>query len=78
MLVRPLALNILSSYFVKNLDLHFRNVKLLLDKVSADNNFEDFMLAFKYAEAKNWRKFSQLRIYNIAEFGIGVIQRLHE
>ncbi|MFX1392586.1 MAG: aminopeptidase [Promethearchaeota archaeon] len=70
-LICPIALDIFSFNFIKNLELHFKDGKLLLDKVSADKHLDDFMLTFKYAEAKDRRKFSQLRTYNIAELGIG-------
>ncbi|HEY0089540.1 MAG TPA: aminopeptidase [Candidatus Lokiarchaeia archaeon] len=68
----PLTIDRNSGKILKNIDLTFKNGKLLIDKVTADNNLEDLVQSFTQCEhVDKEKKVKELRTYNIAELGIG-------
>ena len=68
----PLTIDRNSGKILKNVDLTFKNGKLLIDKVIADNNLEDLVQSFTQCEqVDKEKKVKELRTYNIAELGIG-------
>ncbi|MFW9951471.1 MAG: aminopeptidase [Candidatus Thorarchaeota archaeon] len=69
----PLTRDRLSNKIIKNVTLTFKEGKLLIDKVSADENLEDLVNTFKQNEEidKTNKEVKELRTYNVAELGIG-------
>ncbi|MHA2398060.1 MAG: aminopeptidase [Promethearchaeota archaeon] len=57
---------------LKNVELVFKDGKLLMDKVTADSNLDLIIDAFKKAESIDRDKnIPEIRTYNVAELGIG-------
>jgi aminopeptidase len=68
----PLTRDRLSNKIVKNIDLKFKDGKLLLDEVTADENLNDLVYTFKQGEKIDRDKnLPEIRTYNVAELGIG-------
>ena len=68
----PLTRDRLSNKIVKNVDLKFKDGKLLLDEVTADENLNDLVNTFKQGEKIDRDKnLPEIRTYNVAELGIG-------
>jgi len=68
----PLTKERYTHKFIKNLELFFKDGKLLIDKVSADTNLEVLIDAFKQREEIDRKNnVPELRTYNVAELGIG-------
>ncbi|NHJ20705.1 MAG: aminopeptidase [Candidatus Lokiarchaeota archaeon] len=68
----PLTRDRLSNKIVKNIDLKFKDGKLLLDEVTADENLNDLVNTFKQGEKIDRDKnLPEIRTYNVAELGIG-------
>ena len=68
----PLTRDRLSNKIVKNVTLNFKEGKLLIDKVTADENLEDLVNTFKQSEEVDKKNnVPDLRTYNLAELGIG-------
>lgn len=68
----PLTIDRYSQKIIKNVSLEFKDGKLLINKVSADNNVEDLVSSFKQCEEIDKTKdIEEIRTYNIAELGIG-------
>ncbi|MHA1293669.1 MAG: aminopeptidase [Promethearchaeota archaeon] len=71
-LICPLTIDRFSNKILKNVELIFKNGKLLIDKVSADTNLEDLIASFRQCEEiDKMKNLNQIRTYNIAELGIG-------
>ncbi len=68
----PLTIERYSNKILKNIELNFKNGKLLMNKVSADNDLDILIEAFKQSEKiDRENKVPELRTYNVAELGIG-------
>jgi aminopeptidase len=68
----PLTIERYSNKILKNVELNFKNGKLLMDKVSADNDLDLLINAFKQSEKIDKKnKVPELRTYNVGELGIG-------
>ncbi len=68
----PLTIERYSNKILKNVELSFKKGKLLLDKVSADNDLDIIIDAFKQSEKiDKENKVPELRTYNVGELGIG-------
>jgi aminopeptidase len=68
----PLTRDRLSNKIIKNVQLEFREGKLLIDEVTATDNLSDLVNTFKNSEKIDRdNKISDLRTYNVAELGIG-------
>ena len=68
----PLTIDRLSNKIIKNVELYFKDGKLQMDKVTADNDLEDLISSFKQCEEIDKTKdLAEIRTYNIAELGIG-------
>ena len=68
----PLTIDRLSNKIIKNVELYFKDGKLQMDKVTADNDLEDLISSFKQCEEIDKTKdLTEIRTYNIAELGIG-------
>ncbi|MFX1376130.1 MAG: aminopeptidase [Promethearchaeota archaeon] len=68
----PLTKERYTHKFVKNVELPFKNGKLILDKVTADSNLDVLIEAFKQREQLDIaNKVPELRTYNVGELGIG-------
>ncbi|NHJ24463.1 MAG: aminopeptidase [Candidatus Lokiarchaeota archaeon] len=68
----PLTRDRLSNKIIKNITLPFKEGKLLIDKVSADENLEDLVKTFKQSEEIDKKNnLKELRTYNVGELGIG-------
>jgi aminopeptidase len=68
----PLTKERYTHKFVKNVELPFKDGKLILDKVTADFNLEILTEAFKKGEQIDRAiKVPELRTYNVGELGIG-------
>ncbi len=68
----PLTIERYSNKILKNVDLSFKEGKLMMDKVSADNDLELLIDAFKQSEEIDKKnKVPELRAYNVGELGIG-------
>jgi aminopeptidase len=68
----PLTRDRLSNKIVKNVFLKFKEGKLLLDEVTADENLDDLLNTFKHSEKIDKEKnLPEIRTYNVAELGIG-------
>ncbi|MFW9947940.1 MAG: aminopeptidase [Candidatus Odinarchaeota archaeon] len=68
----PLTKDRLSDKIIRNGKLTFKDGKLLIDKVTTDNNLEDLISSFKKCEEIDKKnKVPELRTYNVAELGIG-------
>jgi aminopeptidase len=66
----PITIDRLSNKIVKDVTLHFRNGKLLLDECTAGTNQEAMIDSFKRCMEID-KKEGQVRTTNIAELGIG-------
>ncbi|MFX0001166.1 MAG: aminopeptidase [Candidatus Hodarchaeota archaeon] len=61
-----------SEEILKNVELVFKDGKLMIDKVSADSNIDKLLTSFKLREELDKESnVKELRTYNIAELGIG-------
>ena len=68
----PLTKERYSHKILKNVELVFKEGKLLMDKVSADTNLDILISAFKQLEELDiLGKVPELRTYNVGELGIG-------
>ena len=68
----PLTKEKYTHKILKNLELFFKDGKLLLDKVSADINSEVLIEAFKQREEiDKANNVPEIRTYNVGELGIG-------
>ena len=68
----PLTKERYTHKILKNVELTFKNGKLVLDKVTADSNLDALIEAFKQREELDKiNKVPDLRTYNVAELGIG-------
>ena len=68
----PLTKERYTHKFVKNVELPFKDGKLLLEKVTADSNLDVLTEAFKQSEQiDRANNVPELRTYNIGELGIG-------
>jgi aminopeptidase len=68
----PLTRERYTQKFVKNVELHFKEGKLILDKVTADSNLNILNEAFEQAEKiDRASNVPELRAYNVGELGIG-------
>jgi aminopeptidase len=71
-LVCPLTIDRFSDKIIRNVVLNFKEGKLIMDKISADNNLEDLITSFKKCEEiDRENKVPEIRTYNVAELGIG-------
>ncbi len=68
----PLTKERYTHKFIKNVELFFKDGKLLIDKVSADTNIDVLIDAFKQREEIDRKNnVPELRTYNVGELGIG-------
>ncbi|MFX1340789.1 MAG: aminopeptidase [Promethearchaeota archaeon] len=68
----PLTIDRYSNKILKNVELHFKDGVLQINKVSADNDLEDLKSSFNQCEKIDKNKdIEELRTYNVAELGIG-------
>ncbi|MFX1574146.1 MAG: aminopeptidase [Promethearchaeota archaeon] len=68
----PLTKERYTHKFIKNVELFFKNGKLLINKVSADTNLDVLVNAFKQREEIDRNNnVPELRTYNVGELGIG-------
>lgn len=68
----PLTKERYTHKFVKNVELPFKEGKLILDKVTADSNLDILTEAFKQREQiDRANNVPELRTYNVGELGIG-------
>ncbi len=68
----PLTIERYSNKILKNIELSFKDGKLLINKVSVDNGLDLLIEAFKQSEKIDREdKVPELRTYNVAELGIG-------
>ena len=68
----PLTIERYSNKILKNVELSFKDGKLLMNKVSADNDLDILIDAFKQSEKiDRENKVQELRTYNVGELGIG-------
>ncbi len=69
----PLTNDRYSGKILRNVKLPFKNGKLLIEKVTADNDVDDLKSSFKQCEDidKTNENISEIRTYNVAELGIG-------
>ncbi|MFX1238215.1 MAG: aminopeptidase [Promethearchaeota archaeon] len=71
-LICPLTIDRFTNKILKNVELNFKNGKLLIDKVSAVNDLDQLISSFNQCEEIDKNKdIEELRTYNIAELGIG-------
>ena len=71
-LICPLTKDRFSDKIIKNVELTFKEGRLNIDKVTADNNLEDLITSFKKCEEIDRNNnVPELRTYNVAELGIG-------
>jgi len=68
----PLTIDRFSNKIIKNVELHYKEGKLQIDKVSADNDLDDLISSFKQCEEiDKTKELDEIRTYNLAELGIG-------
>ncbi|MFW9987727.1 MAG: aminopeptidase [Candidatus Odinarchaeota archaeon] len=68
----PLTIERYSNKIIKNVELRFKDGKLLIDKVSADNDIDLLINAFKQSEKiDKENNVPEIRTYNVGELGIG-------
>ncbi|MFX0006741.1 MAG: aminopeptidase [Promethearchaeota archaeon] len=68
----PLTIERYSNKIIKNVDLTFKDGKLLINKISADNDLDLLINAFKQSEEIDKKNnVPELRTYNVGELGIG-------
>ncbi|MFX1419312.1 MAG: aminopeptidase [Promethearchaeota archaeon] len=68
----PLTIERYSNKILKNVDLTFKDGKLLMNKISADNDLDLLIDAFKQSEKIDKKNnVPELRTYNVCELGIG-------
>ncbi|MFX1324470.1 MAG: aminopeptidase, partial [Promethearchaeota archaeon] len=68
----PLTKERYTHKMIKNVELEFKNGKLVIDKVTADSNLDVLIDAFKQAEEiDKSNNVSEIRTYNVGELGIG-------
>ncbi|MFX1569894.1 MAG: aminopeptidase [Promethearchaeota archaeon] len=72
MIFCPLTIERYSNKILKNIELSFKDGKLLIDKVSADEGLDLIIDAFKQAEKIDKKNnVPEIRTYNVGELGIG-------
>ncbi|MGB5912494.1 MAG: aminopeptidase [Promethearchaeia archaeon] len=68
----PLTKERYTHKILKNIELNFKNGRLLMNKVTADTNLDILIDAFKQREQiDKVNKVPEIRTYNVAELGIG-------
>ncbi len=68
----PLTKERYTHKFIKNVELFFKDGKLIIDKLSADTNLDVLINAFKQREEIDRKNnVPELRTYNVGELGIG-------
>ena len=68
----PLTIDRFSNKIIKNVELHYKDGKLQIDKVSADTNLDDLVSSFRQCEEiDKSNDVAEIRTYNVAELGIG-------
>jgi aminopeptidase len=67
----PITRDRVSDKIVKDVNLEFKNGKLLLNKVSAKKNLDSLVKSFKECEKVDRKKYKPVRTTNIGELGIG-------
>ena len=68
----PLTKERYSHKIIKNAELIFKKGKLVVEKITADNNLDILLEAFKQSEeVDKTNKIPEIRTYNVAELGIG-------
>ncbi|MFX0043416.1 MAG: aminopeptidase [Candidatus Hodarchaeota archaeon] len=68
----PLTKDRLSDKIIKNVELTFKEGKLLIDKTTAETNLDELVASFKKCEEMDKaNKVPEVRTYNVAELGIG-------
>ncbi|MFX0003747.1 MAG: aminopeptidase [Candidatus Hodarchaeota archaeon] len=68
----PLTIERYSNKILKNVQLVFKDGKLIMNKISADNDLELLKDAFKQSEEIDKKnQVPELRTYNVCELGIG-------
>ncbi|MHA2430530.1 MAG: aminopeptidase [Promethearchaeota archaeon] len=68
----PLTKERYTHKILKNIELNFKNGRLLMTKVTADTNLDTLIDAFKQREKiDKSNKVPEIRTYNVAELGIG-------
>ncbi len=68
----PLTKERYTHKILKNIELNFKNGRLLMNKVTADTNLDILIDAFKQREKiDKANKVPEIRTYNVAELGIG-------
>ncbi|MFX1389018.1 MAG: aminopeptidase [Promethearchaeota archaeon] len=71
-IICPLTKERYTHKIIRNVELNFRNGKLLMDKVSADTNLDVLIDAFKQREKiDRANNVPEIRTYNVGELGIG-------
>jgi aminopeptidase len=68
----PLTKERYTNKILKNVEIYFKDGKLILDKITADSNLDILIKAFKQSEEIDRdNNVSELRTYNVGELGIG-------
>jgi len=68
----PLTKERYTHTILKNVEIFFKDGKLILDKITADSNIETLIKAFEQCEnIDRANNVTELRTYNIGELGIG-------
>jgi len=68
----PLTKERYTHKILKNVEIFFKDGKLVLDKITADSNVDTLIKAFKQGEdIDRTNNVSELRTYNVGELGIG-------
>ncbi|MBY8985138.1 MAG: aminopeptidase, partial [Candidatus Lokiarchaeota archaeon] len=68
----PITKERLTHKILKNVEIYFKDGKLIPDKITADSNLDVLIKAFKQAEdIDRVNNVPVLRTYNVAELGIG-------
>ena len=68
----PLTKERYTHKILKNVEIFFKEGKLVLDKITADSNIDTLIKAFKQSEdIDRVNNVSELRTYNVGELGIG-------
>ena len=68
----PLTIDRFSNKIIKNVELHFKDGKLQIDKVLAETNLDDLVSSFRQCEEiDKSNDVAEIRTYNVAELGIG-------
>ncbi len=68
----PLTIDRYTNKILRNVELYFKDGKLEINKLSADNDLEDLIRSFLQSEEiDKQRNLKEIRTYNLAELGIG-------